>query len=69
MPYLAKYITKDYAEHETNEKRYWTGRGIAVPERMSIGHILADDPAEALKIAFGAALQVGASLDRCQVFW
>ena len=52
-----------------NEKRYWTSRGVVVPERMSIDHILSDDPAEALKIAFAAAKRVGATLDRCQPFW
>jgi hypothetical protein len=67
--YLAKYITKDFAAHQLNEKRYWTSRGVVVPERMPIDHILSDDPAVALKIAFDAARRVGAPLDRCQVFW
>ncbi|QBP53206.1 hypothetical protein E2R28_35550 [Burkholderia pseudomallei] len=67
--YLAKYITKDFAEHALNEKRYWTSRGIVVPEVMPIGHILSNDPAEALKTAFEAALRAGATLDRCQAFW
>ncbi|QBR28656.1 hypothetical protein [Burkholderia pseudomallei] len=67
--YLAKYITKDFAEHALNEKRYWTSRGIVVPEVMPIGHILSNDPAEALKTAFEAALRAGATLDRCQAYW
>jgi hypothetical protein len=67
--YLAKYITKGFSEHAMNEKRYWTSRGVVVPERMPIDHILSDDPAEALKIAFAAAKRVGATLDRCQTFW
>ena len=67
--YLAKYITKGFSEHAMNEKRYWTSRGVEVPERMPIDHILSDDPAEALKIAFAAAERVGATLDRCQTFW
>ncbi|VBI72161.1 rolling circle replication-associated protein [Burkholderia pseudomallei] len=67
--YLAKYITKDFAEHALNEKRYWTSRGVVVPDVMPIDHITANDPAEALKIAFKAALQAGATLDRCQAFW
>jgi len=67
--YLAKYITKDFAEHKLNEKRYWTSRGVLVPEQFPIDHIVSDDPAEALKTAFGAAMKVGASLDRCMVYW
>ncbi|KVD19181.1 hypothetical protein WI80_33325 [Burkholderia ubonensis] len=67
--YLAKYITKDFAEHAMNEKRYWTSRGVVVPEVMPIDHITANDPAEALKLAFKAALQAGATLDRCQAYW
>ncbi|WP_168666853.1 hypothetical protein [Paraburkholderia sp. SG-MS1] len=67
--YLAKYITKDFAALRLNEKRYWSSRGIVVPERMPIGHILSDDAAEALKVAFDAARRVDAPLDRCQVFW
>ena len=67
--YLAKYITKGLSEHATNEKHFWTSRGVVVPERMPIDHILSDDPAEALKIALAAAKRVGATLDRCQTCW
>ena len=67
--YLAKYTSKDFASHNLNEKRYWTSRGIVVPEAMSIDHMLSDDLAHALKIAFAAAKRVGATLDRCQVYW
>ncbi len=31
--YLSKYITKDQDRHELNKKRYWTSRGIVVPEK------------------------------------
>ncbi|QHE95132.1 hypothetical protein PI93_005570 [Pandoraea fibrosis] len=67
--YLGKYLTKDFAEHKMNEKRYWTSRGIVVPERHPIEHILCNDPARAILVAFEAAKAVGASLDQCQVFW
>ncbi|WP_322078962.1 hypothetical protein [Burkholderia cepacia] len=67
--YLAKYITKDFASHKLNEKRYWTSRGVIVPEVMPIDYILSDDPATALKVAFDAARLVGASLERCEMFW
>jgi hypothetical protein len=67
--YLAKYITKGFADHAMNEKRYWTSRGVVVPEQVPIEHILSDDPVQALKIAFDAARRTGAPLDRCQTFW
>lgn len=67
--YLCKYMTKDFAEHALNEKRYWTSRGVVVPEVMPIAHLLADNAADAIKLAFDAALKVGSTLDRCQVYW
>ncbi|GAB3628448.1 bacteriophage-related protein [Pandoraea terrae] len=69
MPQVGKYITKDFAEHALNEKRYLTSRGIEVPERHSIAHLLSDTPVEAIVTAFESAQLAGASLDRCQVFW
>lgn len=31
--YISKYITKDQDSHDLNKKRYWTSRGIVVPEK------------------------------------
>jgi len=67
--YLCKYMTKDFAEHAVNEKRYWTSRGVVVPEVNLIAHLLSGDPVEAIKSAFNAALRVGSTLDRCQSYW
>ncbi len=67
--YLSKYITKDFAEHKANEKRYWSSKGIEVPEQQSVAHVLHDDPVKAIVAAFDAAEAWGASMDRCQVFW
>lgn len=67
--YLSKYITKDFAEHSLNEKRYWTSRGVAVPEQLPIDHLLSNDPVLAIKKAFDAAIKAGATLDRCQAYW
>ena len=66
--YLSKYITKDFEAHDLNEKRYWTSRGIEIPEAESIAHI-GNDPFKALVMAFDAALAAGATLDRCQSYW
>jgi len=67
--YLAKYIGKGFETHELNEKRYWTSRGVVVPEALPIDHITSDDPVVAMKIAVAAAEAVGASMARCQMFW
>lgn len=67
--YLCKYMTKDFAEHAVNEKRYWTSRGILVPDEQSIDHLLHNDPVEAIKAVFASALKAGSSLDRCQTYW
>jgi hypothetical protein len=32
--YISKYITEDQQLHELNKKRYWTSRGIVVPEKI-----------------------------------
>jgi len=67
--YISKYITKDFAEHALNEKRYWTSRGVVIPDQQSIAHLLADDPIDAIKVAFESVLKVGSKLDRCQAYW
>ncbi|MCY0388453.1 hypothetical protein OVY01_14735 [Robbsia sp. Bb-Pol-6] len=67
--YLSKYITKDFGEHQLNEKRYWTSKGVEIPEQHSIAHITSNNPGKALLLAFDAALDAGASLDRCQTYW
>lgn len=67
--YLSKYITKDFAEHALNEKRYWTSRGVVIPEQHPIAHLICDSAADAIKVAFDAAIKVGSTLDRCQAFW
>lgn len=35
--YISKYISKDVSGRELNDKRYWTSRGIVVPERQTWG--------------------------------
>ncbi|MEW1781297.1 hypothetical protein AB0305_03755 [Arthrobacter sp. NPDC080086] len=36
--YISKYIGKDVDGHELNRKRYWTSRGIVVPQRQVYGN-------------------------------
>lgn len=31
--YISKYITKEQDSHDLNKKRYWSSKGIAVPEK------------------------------------
>ncbi|MDE4920183.1 hypothetical protein ACUXAV_006120 [Cupriavidus metallidurans] len=35
--YISKYIAKDVSGRELNDKRYWTSRGIVVPEKQDWG--------------------------------
>ena len=35
--YISKYISKDVSGRDINDKRYWTSRGIVVPERQTWG--------------------------------
>jgi len=35
--YISKYISKDVSGRDLNDKRYWTSRGIAVPEKRTWG--------------------------------
>lgn len=35
--YISKYISKDVSGRDLNDKRYWTSRGIVVPERQTWG--------------------------------
>ncbi|WP_454874790.1 rolling circle replication-associated protein [Paraburkholderia xenovorans] len=67
--YIGKYITKEFGEHSLNEKRYWTSKGVAVPERQSIAHLVGDSPVDAIRTAYRAVEFVGGTFDRCQVFW
>lgn len=66
--YIGKYVTKDFQEHKANEKRYWSSKGVVVPDAVLIEHQLVDDMLAAIKVAVAEAQRAGASMDRCQMF-
>lgn len=50
--YLSKYIGKEVDESALNKKRYWSSKGIVVPERVTLGTWDSEDIDEALTGAF-----------------
>ena len=66
--YIGKYVTKDFQEHKANEKRYWSSKGVDVPEAVLIDHRLDGDLIAAIKVAVAEAQRAGATMDRCQMF-
>ncbi|MFZ6755373.1 rolling circle replication-associated protein [Undibacterium sp. Dicai25W] len=54
--YISKYITKDQETHGLNKKRYWSSRGIVVPEKNYYQLPYGADAFE----AFSHVMQLGA---------
>ena len=76
--YIAKYIGKDADEARFNKKRYWTSRGIVVPEVEPYAHFGHDcGMREAVIAAHECLLGNGGTFDGAQfslnhglgVFW
>lgn len=55
--YISKYISKDQDTHELNKKRYWSSRGIVVPEKNYYQLPYGADAFE----AFSHVMQLGAT--------
>ncbi|MDE4916993.1 hypothetical protein ACUXAV_001611 [Cupriavidus metallidurans] len=56
--YIAKYITKDVDDHELNKKRYWTSKGIVVPEAQTYFVQDSNDMHSVIVDAMHAAMEV-----------
>ncbi|QWC89297.1 hypothetical protein [Cupriavidus metallidurans] len=74
--YLSKYITKNAALFELNEKRYWCSKGIDVPEPERVAYYahakdVAEIMAECLTLANreGNPLDLQAYYDKHSMFW
>jgi len=68
--YIAKYVGKDADASTFNKKRYWTSRGIVVPEVVTYAHLGPESRAgDAVAAAFDCVDTGGASLADAQVFW
>lgn len=68
--YIAKYIGKDADRSTFNKKRYWTSRGIVVPEAKPYEHLRNECGArEAVISAHECILSGGGMCDGAQYFW
>ncbi len=54
--YLSKYITKGET-HKLNERRYWSSRGIEIPERETIGQFRAGSDEQSFDEALNATMR------------
>lgn len=68
--YIAKYVGKDVGASTFNKKRYWTSRGIVLPELTTYVHL---GPEAGRGDAIGAAYDCvdanGADFGNAQIFW
>jgi hypothetical protein len=54
--YLSKYITKG-TQHKLNERRYWSSKGIEIPERETIGQFRAGTDEESFREGMDATMR------------
>lgn len=68
--YIAKYVGKDADASTFNKKRYWTSKGIVVPETTTYAHLGAESGAmDAVVAAHRCVLEHGATCDGAQFYW
>ncbi|CAG2142986.1 rolling circle replication-associated protein [Cupriavidus plantarum] len=56
--YIAKYVTKEFDAHELNKKRYWSSKGIVVPEPVTYFVQDSNDMHAVIVDAMKAAMEV-----------
>jgi len=56
--YIAKYIAKDVGDHDLNKKRYWSSKGIPVPEPVTYFSQDGGDMHSVIVDAMHAAMEV-----------
>jgi hypothetical protein len=54
--YLSKYITKG-TQHKLNERRYWSSKGIEIPERETIGQFRSEDDEGSFRAGMDATMR------------
>ncbi len=68
--YIAKYIGKDAGASTFNKKRYWTSRGIVVPEVEPYVHLGRECSAQqAVIAAHQCILSSGGTCNVAQFYW
>ncbi|WP_345891039.1 hypothetical protein [Burkholderia sp. Ax-1724] len=68
--YIAKYVGKGAGDVGFNKKRYWTSRGIVLPELVTYAHLGADSSrGDAVAAAYACVDENGADFGNAQLFW
>lgn len=68
--YIAKYVGKGAHDAGFNKKRYWTSKGIVLPEVTTYAHLGAEcSRGEAVAAAYECVDANGADFDGAQLFW
>jgi hypothetical protein len=68
--YIAKYVGKGVHDVGFNKKRYWTSKGIVLPEVTSYAHLgVESSRGEAVAAAYECVGANGADLSNAQLFW
>ncbi|TCK37158.1 hypothetical protein B0G84_6213 [Paraburkholderia sp. BL8N3] len=68
--YIAKYCGKGAHDVGFNKKRYWTSRGIVLPELVTYAHLGSESGrGEAVAAAYQCVDANGADFSNAQLFW
>ncbi|WP_346779022.1 hypothetical protein [Burkholderia sp. Ac-20384] len=68
--YIAKYVGKGAHDAGFNKKRYWTSKGIVLPEVTAYAHLGAESSrGEAVAAAYACVDANGADFGGAQLFW
>ncbi|MDQ7981948.1 hypothetical protein QYH69_32510 [Paraburkholderia sp. SARCC-3016] len=68
--YIAKYVGKSAGATAFNKKRYWTSKGIVLPEVVPYAHLGSEcDRGDAIQAAYDCVGANGAHFDSAQLFW
>ncbi|APR40336.1 hypothetical protein BTO02_29235 [Paraburkholderia sp. SOS3] len=68
--YIAKYVGKSSDAVGFNKKRYWTSKGIVLPEVVPYAHLgVGSVRGEAIQAAYDCVGANGAHFDSAQLFW
>lgn len=68
--YIAKYVGKGVHEVGFNKKRYWSSKGIVLPETTTYTHLGTESSrSEAVAAAYACVDENGADFGNAQLFW
>jgi len=68
--YIAKYVGKDISGSTFNKKRYWSSKGVVLPETVTNAHLGAESSrGDAVAAAYRCVDENGADFNSAQQFW